>query len=168
VSARRIAYLAGAAVLVSSGAYVFIYLDRWEWNRAMFAAILFIAAEVAIIGVAVMERLRSLGDRVDELSRKPSVDPQVLGHIREAAPEPSKPFAWLDPRNEKLGVFVPVLMGAGMVLSGLAWLVERIARRTAGPVLERGLAGQLHKLAMPDRLIGDDDGLAVLRGPVGR
>ena len=168
MSARRIAYLAGVALLLSSGAYVFIYLDRWEWNRAMFAAILFVATEVAIIGVAVMERLRSLGERVDELGRRPTVDPEVLGHIRDAAPEPSKPFAWLDPRNEKLGVFVPVLMGAGMVLSGLAWLVERIARRTAGPVLERGLAGQLHALRMPDHLLGDDDGLAVLRGPVRR
>ena len=162
---RRIAYLAAVAVLISSGAYVFVYLDRWEWNRAMFAAILFIATQTALVGALVLERLRVLSERVDELARRPAADPQVLERLRATAPEPSKPFAWLDPRGEKLGVFVPVLMGAGMVLSALAWLVERLARRTAGPVLERGLAGQLAALAMPDSLLGDDDVLALLRGP---
>ena len=89
----------------------------------------------------------------------------MLGHIREAAPEPSKPFAWLDPHDQRMGVFVPVLMGAGLVMSGLAWLIERLARRTAGPALERGLAGQLSALALPDRLVADDDGFALLRRP---
>jgi hypothetical protein len=166
VSARRVAYLGLLAVLVSSGAYVFIYLDRWEWNRAMVAGILFVGAEVALIGAMVLERLRNLNEKVDGLAeRDRHVDPQVLGRIRDTAPEPSKPFAWLDPRDQRMGVFVPVLMGAGMVMSGLAWLIERLARRTAGPALERGLAGQLSALALPDRLLADDDGFALLRRP---
>ena len=67
MSARRIAYLALLAVLISSGAYVFLYLDRWEWNRAMVAGILFVGAEVALIGAMVLERLRSLNEKVDTL-----------------------------------------------------------------------------------------------------
>jgi hypothetical protein len=146
---------------------VFVYLDRWEWNRAMVAGILFIGAEVAFVGALVLDRLRKLNDKVDGLSqqRERHVDPQVLGRIRDTAPEPSKPFAWLDPRDQRMGVFVPVLMGAGMVMSGLAWVIERLARRTAGPALERGLAGQLSALALPDRLLADDDSLALLRRP---
>jgi hypothetical protein len=166
VIGRRIAYVALVATLISAGAYVFIYLDRWEWNRAMVAGILFVGAEIALVGALLLERLRTLSDKVDKLDQKPRhVDPQVLGHIRDSAPEPSKPFAWLDPRDQRMGVFVPVLMGAGLVMSGLAWLVERLARRTAGPALEGGLAGQLSALSLPDRLVSDDDRLALLRRP---
>ena len=48
-----------------------------------------------------------------------------------------------------MSVFVPVLMGAGLVVSGIAWLVERLAHATARPVLEHRLASQLQPLAMP-------------------
>jgi hypothetical protein len=45
-------------------------------------------------------------------------------------------------------VFVPVLMGAGVIMSGLAWVIERLARRTARPTLERGLAARLAPLTL--------------------
>ena len=40
-------------------------------------------------------------------------------------------------------MFVPVLLGAGVVLSALAWVVDRVARLTAVPTMERGLARKL-------------------------
>ena len=46
-------------------------------------------------------------------------------------------------------MFVPVLLGAGVVLSGLAWIVDRIARLTAVPSMERGLARRLTTLQPP-------------------
>jgi hypothetical protein len=71
----------------------------------------------------------------------------VLARVREAAPEPRNPFKWLSP--DRSNVFVPVLLGAGVIVSGIAWLVERIARATAGSSLERGLAVRLEPLAPP-------------------
>jgi hypothetical protein len=165
MTARRLFYAIGLAVLASSGAYVFIYLVRWEWNRAMFAALLFVVAEVVLLSAVVLDRLRTLSSQVERLAQQQKHDPQVLNRIRETAPPPSEPFAWLKPGGDQLGVFVPVLMGAGMVLSGLAWLVERIARHTATPALERGLATQLSAFALPDSLLPTNAPVALLEGP---
>jgi hypothetical protein len=65
-------------------------------------------------------------------------------------------------------VFIPVLLGAGALLSGLAWVVERLARATAGRAAEHGLAGRLAALDLPaDGLLdGGTDPLALLRGPL--
>jgi hypothetical protein len=69
-----------------------------------------------------------------------------------------------------MNVFVPVLMGAGVLMSGLAWVVERLARATVRPAAERGLAAQLDGLALPAAgfLAGHDEPVDLLRGPVGR
>jgi hypothetical protein len=48
-----------------------------------------------------------------------------------------------------MGVFVPVLMGAGALLSLLAWAVERLASMGPTPALERGLARRMSALALP-------------------
>ena len=66
---------------------------------------------------------------------------------------------------------MPVLMGVGALASALAWAVERLARATAGPVLERGLAGRMAPLSWPaaglaGRPEGDADPLALLAGPL--
>ena len=151
MSARRIGIALGIAVLCSSGAYVFIYLYRWEWNRALTAAAFFLAAEIALGFVAVLIRLQRMAD------------PQVAARIRESRPEPSQPFGWLSPEGGQTSVFVPVLMGAGVVLSGVAWLVERLAGATARPVLERGLAARLSRLSLPeDGLLGRPSGGSLL------
>ena len=149
---RRVAYLVGIVVLVSSGMYVFVYLARWEWNRALMAAAFFLVAEVALLGAVIIERLRSLSAQISDL-RDRTPDTRTRERLRESAPQPSNPFAWLSPKRDEMGVFVPILMGAGVLLSAVAWLIERIARGTAQPVLERGLAVRLRALAMPDALV---------------
>jgi hypothetical protein len=55
-------------------------------------------------------------------------------------------------------------------MSGIAWIVERLARATAGPVAERGLAARLDGLALPAQgfATAARDPLDLLRGPVGR
>lgn len=169
---RRISGVLGGAVLASTALYFFVYLWRWEWNRALIAGMLFVATEVAVATTIVLNRLRGLEDRLrapDRVARAaPGAGGEVLARIRESAPPRRDHFEWLSPRSGRLGVFVPVLIGMGVVASGLAWLVERVARVTAGPVLERGLAGRLGPLAWPAGGLvpdEDDDPLAVLDGP---
>ena len=161
---RRISGILGGAVLASTALYFFVYLWRWEWNRALIAGMLFIATEVAVAAGVVLNRLRSLENRLT------APDPAVLARIRETAPPPHDHFEWLSPKSGQLGVFVPVLIGMGVVASGLAWLVERLARATAGPALERGLAARLSPLAWPSGGLipddgDDDDPLAMLDHP---
>jgi hypothetical protein len=144
VSARRIAYAALTVVLAASGTYLFVYLYRWEWNRTLIAGIFFVAAEVGLVGAAILDRLKKMEARLD--GRAP--EPPALAHIEETAPEPKAGFEWLA-RTDGTNVFVPVLMGAGFVVSGIAWVVERFAHATARPALERGLAWRLAPLSLP-------------------
>jgi hypothetical protein len=125
--------------------YLFVYLYRWEWNRAVFAGVIFIATEVAMASMAIIERLGNVSARLEQERRAAP----ALARLKETAPGPRDYFGWLKPRTGELGIFVPVLMGAGVVASGLAWVIERLARRTARPVLEQGLAVRLAGLAWP-------------------
>lgn len=144
MSSKRIAYAVLTVVLAASGTYLFVYLYRWEWNRTLIAGIFFVAAEIALVGAAILERLKKMESRIE--SRV--AEPPALAHIQETAPEPKAGFKWLT-RTGGTNVFVPVLMGAGFVVSGIAWLVERFAHATARPALERGLAWRLAPLSLP-------------------
>lgn len=144
---KRLAYLAGIAVLIPSGAYVFVYLYRWEWNRALIAGLFFVVAEIGLVGAALFERLKRLEARLDEGDS--GRQPVVLERIQESRPIPKRHFAWLTDRSDELNVFVPVLLGAGLVVSALAWLVERIATMTARPLLERRLVDMLAPISLP-------------------
>jgi len=147
MSARRLGMLATIAVMAASGSYVFVYLYRWEWNRALISAAIFVAAEVALIGAIALGRLAKLDRRLDGPTGRPAVDERVRRRLQQNVPEAAKPFAWLN--RSQTNVFVPVLFGAGIVLSGLAWLVDRVARITAGPAVEDGLARRLAALQPP-------------------
>jgi hypothetical protein len=46
-------------------------------------------------------------------------------------------------------VFIPVLLGAGVILSLLAHIVERLALATGKPALEHRLAARLHSISLP-------------------
>jgi len=165
MSARKIGLLGAIATMAASGAYVFIYLYRWEWNRAQVSAAIFIAAEVGLIGWLLADRIR----RVERRLQAAAVDTQTqrLQTIRAAAPPARVGFAWLAPTNQT-NVFIPVLLGAGALLSGIAWVVERVARSTAGRAAEHGLARRLGALELPPGGLLDTgaDPLALLRGPV--
>jgi hypothetical protein len=152
---RRVAFALVLGVLAASGAYALIYLFRWEWHRAIITALFFVAAEVGLGVSVVLRRIGRLEQQIAELADSgvaangSAVDPNVLARIHESGPEPSKPFAWLDPRQSNLSVFLPFLLGVGALASGLAWIVEQLARRATAPVLERRLAQRLAPIAMP-------------------
>ena len=165
MNARRVGAVAAVVTLLASGAYFFVYLYRWEWNRAQVSAAIFIAAEVGLVGWLLADRMR----RVERRLELATVDAESrrLTAIRATAPPPRVGFAWLA-RQDRMGVFIPVLLGAGALLSGIAWVVERLARATAGRAAEQGLAHQLATLDLPagGLLDGGADPLALLRGPV--
>ena len=73
----------------------------------------------------------------------------VLGRLREHAPEPHDHFAWLRDTTGRTNVFLPVLLGAGVLASAAAWVVEHVARVTTIPALERRLAERVAVISLP-------------------
>jgi hypothetical protein len=92
---RVIRTVLGGVTLAASGAYTFIYLYRWEWNRALMSAAIFIAAEVAVMGSLLAQRLKGVTERLDAVERPPEARVVRLERIRTAAPPARKNFAWL-------------------------------------------------------------------------
>ncbi len=170
---KVIAWLAGVATLLTAGVYMVVSLNRWEWNRALFFGLIVLIAEVAIATGLV---LRKLGQISRELPRDPAVD-DILRATRPAAPDR---FAWMRESNDRLSVFITFLVGGGVVLSAVAWLVDRIASSTTTPRREARLAAELAPISYPpggllvDEMtvlahevpgVGDDDDLRrLLRG----
>lgn len=153
---RKLRYAVLLGALGATGVYLFVYLVRWEWHRALVAGVLFVAAEVALASAAILDRLRSIQHALEvgpgpagRPAPVPEPDPSTLARLRQSAPEARTSFEWLPRPGSEMSVFVPLLLGAGVVLSGVAWLVERLARATATPGLERGLAVRLAPLGLP-------------------
>ena len=146
---RRVSLGLLGFVAAASGAYLLIYLVRWEWHRAIIAGLFFIAAEVALVAGLLLSRMRGLERKLNQLSTPAATPPpEVVARLRETAPPPRAPFAWLKSDGE-FNVFLPVLLGAGLLASAAAWVVESLARATARPVLERDLASRLAPATWP-------------------
>lgn len=143
MTARRVGSVLGIVIMASSAIYLLVYLYRWEWNRALIAGLFFVSAEIAVMATSLLRRLRRIEQKLDDAASRP------LAHLRSTAPEPKDRFRWLDDSTTHMNVFVPVLLGAGVVLSVIAHGVERLATATARPTLERGLANRLTVLALP-------------------
>ena len=158
---RKIPIVILILTLLASGAYVFVYLNRWEWTRALFVGMVFIAAEVALVGWSIMQRLarveRRVGAARDEMSEL--FDQTVLMRIRQTRPDYDR-FGWLKESMSRTNVFITMVVGGGVLLSGLAWVVDRVAARTVVPSGERTLARELHSIAPPSgHLIADEASL---------
>jgi hypothetical protein len=136
--ARVVFSLIIGSVLAGAGSYLLVYLYRWEWNRALISGLFFLIAEVALVGVLLARRLSSIERRLDERGTTP-----ITG-APPAHPSDAPTFPWLQPGP--LGVFVPVLLGVGAILSVLAYAVERLGAATA-----RGdrIDGRLAAIALP-------------------
>ncbi|MDT0306327.1 hypothetical protein RM780_05045 [Streptomyces sp. DSM 44917] len=157
-TARMAAYFFGGAAALGAAAYLVIYLYRWQWQRALVSGVLLLVIEVLLLGLAALDRISRLERRVREGDRRQEdILAQLRAAEREARRGPRVPgagpgrqrFAWLSQEESRTFVFVPVLMAAGVALSGLAWVVERVARATVRPAASRRLAGRLAPLAAP-------------------
>ena len=146
---RRLAALGLTAATLASAAYVVVYLMRWEWQRATIAGVLMLAGEIALVGMLLHGKLSRLAvDRPDGFTER------ARGHLA-AVPEPSSStaFRWLEPQNDRLGVFIPLLLGIGVVASAVAWAAEQLARRAGRAPSTSSTVTALAPLEPPDRLV---------------
>lgn len=137
---KLVAWAAGLVALAASAAYLVVSLNRWEWNRALFFGLLLLVAEVALASALVLQRL-------GRLERRSEIDPDVLEAIRDSRPPSPNRFEWMKPTQ--MNVFITFLVGGGVVLSALAWLVDRIASTTTTPAGEEHLARLLGPISYP-------------------
>ena len=145
---HRLARLLALVVLGFSGMYVIIYLLRWEWNRALIAGLFFLAAELYLLWDVLLARINRLEAQLRRTEESEQIE-ALAAHLRRHRPAPRGPFDWLSPDRDKTYVLVPILLGAGIILSGIAYVVERLSRVTAAPVAEHELARGLASMALP-------------------
>jgi len=145
---QRFARLVAFVVLGFSGYYVILYLLRWEWNRALLAGIFFLAAEIFLVADLAFVRFNRVSRQI-ELARETEEIRALAAQLRRSRPPMRGPFAWLSPQQDRTYVFVPILLAAGILLSALAYIVERLSRVTATPVAEHELARGLASMSLP-------------------
>jgi len=138
---KAIAWLAAIATLIGAAAYTIVSLNRWEWNRALFFGLIVLIAEVALCTGLVLRRLTTM--------QTGGLDPAIRTILRETRPASPNRFGWLDDSTHQLGVFITFLVGGGVVLSGMAWLVDRVAARTTTTLGEDDLARRLARISYP-------------------
>jgi hypothetical protein len=142
--ARAIGFALATVILVVSGIYVVIDLARWEWNRAVISALVMIAALIVLVAMMLLRQLRRIEERMDALERSRRDDVDTLGALRSTNSDAARRhFRWLERPPDGLGVFIPVLLGAGVLLSLTAYLVERIAGLFAAATLDPRTARKL-------------------------
>jgi hypothetical protein len=162
VLATVTSWVALTAVLLVSGGYTVHYLLAWQWSRAEFAATAFVASLVACAVLLVLTRLRRMEDRLERRlasltsqgprsPARPAAPPAVRPPDEERDGEPRPRLPWLTDtrmglaaaplaaavvlirdRSPDHGVFIPVFLASGLLVSAVAASVERLAaRRTA-------------------------------------
>lgn len=137
---RTVARLVALATMLGAGVTMLRELQSWEWHRALVAGTFALMAEIALATSLILDRIGRPAVAVAADNRRE----QRFADQLAATPTTNDHFAWL--RNpSRTNVFIPLLMGAGVILSGVAWLVERLAGRTAGGSADRRLARQLHR-----------------------
>jgi hypothetical protein len=149
---KIIAWLAGIGTMLAGALYMVVSLNRWEWNRALFFGLIVLIAEVALATGLVLRRLTRME------YRSSSVDPAVARILRETRPPTPDRFAWLREQSRDLNVFITFLVGGGVILSGIAWMVDRVASKTsASPAGEQKLVRQLEAISYPSGGLLVDD-----------
>jgi hypothetical protein len=164
---KLVAWFFGVVTLVASGAYAAISLGRWEWNRALFFAVVFLAAEVGLAAALVLRRVDQLDDRMRR--RDEQLVEDALAAVRQGRTAHRR-FEWLDVDRRDLttrtNVFITMVVGGGVLLSGLAWVVDKVASLTTDRGREASLAKDLEAIRYPpDGILVDDVTVLARSGP---
>ena len=139
---KIIAWLAGIGTLLMGALYMVVSLNRWEWNRALFFGLIVLIAEVGLATGLVLRRLARMEYRM-------RVDPTVAKILRETRPPSPDRFAWLREKSGDLNVFITFIIGGGVIISGIAWIVDRIASKSSSPQGEQRLGRELQSISYP-------------------
>lgn len=153
---KAVAWVVLVTTMLVAGCYTVISLARWQWNRALFFAIVFVAAEVLLAAGVVLARLAKVERELAGARERESV---ALSALRTTRNDQQR-FAWLrvDPHTSftQMNVFITLVVGGGLLLSGGAWLIDKIATRTVDPSREARLGRQLESIAYEPGLVVDD------------
>jgi hypothetical protein len=153
---KVVAWLILGVTLLVSGFYTVVSLARWQWNRTLFFAMVFVAAEVLMVAGVVLARLAQV-ER--ELATTRERESAALSALRATRNDQQR-FAWLrvDPHDSfaRMNVFITLVVGGGVLLAGGAWLIDKIATRTVDPSREARLSRQLASIAYEPGLVVDD------------
>lgn len=141
---KTIAWLAGLGTMVASAVYMVVSLNRWEWNRALFFGLILLIAEVGLTAALILRRLGRL-----ERGNREVLDPMLREVLRANRPPTRDRFAWLKESPSQMGVFITFLVGGGVLLSLVAWVVDRVASVTTTSVAEQRLAHELSRISYP-------------------
>ncbi len=159
---RKLTWILGIVALVATAAYTTISLARWEWSRALFFGLTFLAAELGMVGGAVLSRLARLERRIEaDAHARAAASPseRTLDIVRRGRADHDR-FPWLKvdvtDAVTRTNVFITLVVGGGVLLSGGAWVLDRIASHTVDPGRESQLADELVSIAYPDGLLVDD------------
>jgi hypothetical protein len=140
---KIIAWLAGIGTLLAGAVYMVVSLNRWEWNRALFFGLIVLIAEIGLATGLVLRRLARL-----EYNTRRNVNPTVVEILQETRPTRDR-FAWMRESTGQMNVFITFLVGGGVILSGIAWVIDRVASKTSSPAGEQRLANQLYPISYP-------------------
>jgi hypothetical protein len=139
---KVIAWVAGVATLLMGAIYMVVSLNRWEWTRALFFGLIVLIAEIGLATGLVLRRIA-------HLDVKRAADREVLDALRETRPRPPDRFAWMKESVGRTNVFITFIVGGGVILSGIAWLVDRVASNTTTPIGEERIARALGSISYP-------------------
>jgi hypothetical protein len=159
-AARTLAGTCLFGTLLVAGGHTIYYLYYWEWVRAQIAATFTVAGLVIGATWLILYRLDRLERAVLRLATRPepsrsTPEPRSSGPRAEAEPAGRLEFPWLAPsfaparhrillplalvaggmpvvHEPELGVFIPVLLGAGLLASVVAAVIERTATAVNG------------------------------------
>jgi hypothetical protein len=139
---KIIAWVAGIATLLTGALYMIVSLNRWEWTRALFFGLIVVIAEIGLATAVVLRRLT-------QLEHARAADREILDALRETRPPSPDRFAWMKESVGRTNVFITFIVGGGVILSGIAWLVDRVASNTSTPLGEERLARSLGRIGYP-------------------
>ena len=138
---KTIAWLAAVGTLLMGLVYMVVSLNRWEWNRALFFGLIVLIAEVGIATALILRRLTRIEQQ--------KLDPAILAILRETRPAAPHRFSWLEKSTTQMNVFITFIVGGGIILSGMAWVADKLGAKTATPAGEEKLARQLGRISYP-------------------